>query len=476
MNETLARLFQEWAGEPCVQQIALGANGSNRKYYRLLGATHRCMATENDDIRENDTFLYYSKYFKERNLPVPEIYAVSEDHRNYLQQDLGDTTLYSYIYDKKRQGGGFDSEALELYKQALTDLVRFQTSCQDLDFSKAYPRSDFDRQSMQWDLNYFKYYFLKLAYIPFDEQLLEKDFATFIDYLLDENCGYFMYRDFQSRNIMIEPEQHRLYYIDYQGGRRGAAQYDAASLLYSAKSDLPEPIRQELLKHYIDCFSKSTGANPETLKQKFYGYVLIRIMQAMGAYGYRGYYERKDYFLKSIPLAVNNLRLIVENHPLPIKIPHLTYVWNAILNARFSCVETVPESTTDNTLTVTVLSFSYKKGMPTDPNGNGGGYVFDCRALPNPGRYPEYRCYTGKDPIVQAFLQKEPAVDEFLGNVNGLISQSIKKYIERRFSNLMVAFGCTGGQHRSVYCAEQTAKYISKHFDCHVIVKHTEQD
>lgn len=479
MNETLARLFQEWAGEPCLEQHALGANGSNRKYFRLNGATRQCMATENDDVRENETFLYYSAYFKEKQLPVPEIFAVSEDHRCYLQQDLGDTTLYGYLYDKKRLGGGFDAEALALYKQALSDLVRFQTACQDLDFTRAYPRSDFDRQSMQWDLNYFKYYFLKLAYIPFDEQLLEQDFNTLMDYLLDENCGYFMYRDFQSRNIMIEPKEHKLYYIDYQGGRRGAAQYDVASLLYSAKSDLPESVRQELLGHYLNCFSKTTGANSESMRQKFYGYVLIRIMQAMGAYGYRGYYERKEYFLKSIPLAVNNLRIILENHPLPIAIPHLTKVWNSILETRFSCVESFKptiSSESDNPLTVTVLSFSYKKGVPADPSGNGGGFVFDCRALPNPGRYPEYRSYTGKDKVVQEFLQKEQAVDAFLENVFSLVSQSVKKYTERRFSSLMVCFGCTGGQHRSVYCAEQTALYLKKHFDCHIVVKHIEQD
>lgn len=479
MNETLARLFQEWAGEPCLEQHALGANGSNRKYFRLNGATRQCMATENDDVRENETFLYYSAYFKEKQLPVPEIFAVSEDHRCYLQQDLGDTTLYGYLYDKKRLGGGFDAESLALYKQALSDLVRFQTACQDLDFTRAYPRSDFDRQSMQWDLNYFKYYFLKLAYIPFDEQLLEQDFNTLMDYLLDENCGYFMYRDFQSRNIMIEPKEHKLYYIDYQGGRRGAAQYDVASLLYSAKSDLPEAVRQELLGHYLNCFSNTTGADSESMRQKFYGYVLIRIMQAMGAYGYRGYYERKEYFLKSIPLAVNNLRLILENHPLPISIPHLTKVWNAILETRFSCVESFKptiSSESDNPLTVTVLSFSYKKGVPADPSGNGGGFVFDCRALPNPGRYPEYRSYTGKDKVVQEFLQKEQAVDAFLENVFSLVSQSVKKYTERRFSSLMVCFGCTGGQHRSVYCAEQTALYLKKHFDCHIVVKHIEQD
>lgn len=469
------QLFELWAGEPCTQQMAIGANGSNRKYVRLIGNTRRCMATINNDVRENDTFIYYTRSMRERGLPVPELYAVSNDRRCYLQQDLGDTTLYAYLYDKKRKGGGFDAEMMTLYRQVLDDLVSFQIRCQDLDFAMAYPRSDFDRQSLQWDLNYFKYYFLKLAYIPFDEQLLEEDFDRFIDYLTEDNCSYFLYRDFQARNIMLS--DGKLYYIDYQGGRRGAAQYDVASLLYSAKSDLPEPIRQELLHYYVDHFVAALGGDADMHRQqymdKFYGYVLIRIMQAMGAYGYRGYFERKDYFLKSIPLAVRNLRLIVDNHPLPISLPHLETVWHSIvLDTKLlqglplspTAVLSTEADSEPSTLTVTVGSFSYKKGLPEDHHGNGGGYLFDCRALPNPGRYAEYRSFTGKDPSVIAFLQAEPAVDAFLEHAFALVDASVEKYIERRFTSLTVYFGCTGGQHRSVYCAEQLAKHLRQQY------------
>lgn len=461
---TLQQLFEQWAGEPCRECLSLGANGSNRKYYRLLGNTHQCIGAENNDIRENEAFFAYSRHFKAQGINVPELYAVSDCRTKYIQQDLGDQTLYGLLLEKKREGGGFDSEMLSLYKQALTDLARIQEAGRDLDFSVAYPRSDFDSQSILWDLNYFKYYFLKLAYIPFDENLLEQDFHRFADYLLQADCSYFLYRDFQTRNIMIKDG---LFYIDYQGGRRGAAQYDVASILYSAKSDLPEAVRQELLRHYL-----SVSHVPDFM-QYFWGYVLVRIMQAMGAYGYRGYYERKPYFLQSIPLAVNNLRNIVENHPLPIHLPELERVWKRIADKQSIAV---PEADSTGELTVTVSSFSYKKGLPDDPSGNGGGFIFDCRALPNPGRYPEYKTYTGKDRPVIEFLQREPAVDQFLSHAEGLVAQSVEKYMERHFTNLSVAFGCTGGQHRSVYCAEQLAKWLSKQYSCRVVVCHREQD
>lgn len=461
---TLQQLFEQWAGEPCKECLSLGANGSNRKYYRLLGNTHQCIGAENNDIRENEAFFAYSRHFRARGINVPELYAVSDCRTKYIQQDLGDQTLYGLLLEKKREGGGFDSEMLSLYKQALTDLARIQEAGRDLDFSVAYPRSDFDSQSILWDLNYFKYYFLKLAYIPFDENLLEQDFRRFADYLLQADCSYFLYRDFQTRNIMIKDG---LFYIDYQGGRRGAAQYDVASILYSAKSDLPEAVRQELLRHYL-----SVSHVPDFM-QYFWGYVLVRIMQTMGAYGYRGYYERKPYFLQSIPLAINNLRHVVENFPLPIQLPELERVWKRIADKQSIAV---PEADSTGELTVTVSSFSYKKGLPEDPSGNGGGFIFDCRALPNPGRYPEYKTYTGKDRPVIEFLQRQPAVDQFLSHAEGLVAQSVEKYMERHFTNLSVAFGCTGGQHRSVYCAEQLAQRLSRQFVCRVVVKHREQD
>ena len=485
--EQLQRFFSQWAGVPCQECLALGANGSNRRYYRLVG-DKTAIGCINDDIRENEAFFSYSRHFHAKGLPVPEIYAVSDNRRCYLQQDLGDQTLYGLLFDKKRQGGGFDAEMLDLYKKALADLAAIQQGGADMDFSVAYPRSDFDRQSILWDLNYFKYHFLKLTHTPFDEQLLEDDFNRLADFLLQADCRYFLYRDFQSRNIMVKDD--KLYYIDYQGGRRGAAQYDVASLLYSAKSDLPEVIRLDLLNHYLDVRGLK-GEERQHWLGHFWGYVLVRILQALGAYGYRGLFERKDYFIQSIPLALNNLRSLLENHPLPIDLPEITKViWEVHGSARSAeeCETNAPSvvlsqhspalpGTPRHSLVVTVSSFSYKRGLPTDPSGNGGGFIFDCRALPNPGRYAEYKTYTGKDRPVIEFLQKEPAVDQFLNHVKAIVGQSVEKYMERNFTSLQVSFGCTGGQHRSVYCAEQMAHYLSdKYPDCQVVIIHREQD
>ena len=467
--EVIRKLFEQWSGVPCTEILSLGANGSNRRYWRVIGDGCSCIAAENNDVRENEAFIYYSSALREQGIRVPQVYAVSEDRCHYLQQDLGDITLYSILFDKRRNGGGFDNEMVELYKRVLDDLTEIQLAGRGLDFSKAYPRSDFDAQSIQWDLNYFKYYFLKLKYIPFDEQLLEQDYQTLIQYLLDTDCGYFMYRDFQSRNIMLKDGE--LYYIDFQGGRRGAAQYDVASLLFSAKSDIPDAIRTELLNYYVNCLSSRVAIDKEDFKQHYYGYVLIRIMQAMGAYGYRGYFEKKDYFIESIPLAIRNLRSVIEKIDLPIEIPHLKGVWKTIVAMEEGC----SEQQINTGLTVTVNSFSYKKGLPQDPSGNGGGYVFDCRALPNPGRYPEYRCYTGKDQPVIEFLQGDPKVERFLEAAEMLVGDSITKYLERKFTSLSVSFGCTGGQHRSVFCAERMAKWIAENFQCHVVINHREQ-
>ena len=469
MEQAILQLFSQWTGgKPAEQLLALAANGSNRRYWRLAADGYRCIAAFNDDVRENEAFLHYSQSLAAKGIHVPTVYAVSPDRRCYLQQDLGDTTLYAYLYDKRRNGGGFDAEMMQLYRQVLSDLADIQLCGNDMDFSHAYPRSAFDAQSIQWDLNYFKYYFLKIRYVPFDEELLERDFQKLTSYLLEVPCHYFLYRDFQARNIMLVDGTP--YYIDFQGGRQGAAQYDVASLLYSAKSDLPEAIRQELLNHYVSCLQQRDGTDPTHFLDHFYGYVLIRIMQAMGAYGYRGYFERKGYFLESIPLAIRNLRTIVHDHPLPISLPHLEQVWQAIVDSQEA--QSAPQPTG---LTVTVGSFSYKKGLPQDNSGNGGGYIFDCRALPNPGRYPQYRTYTGKDQPVIDFLKDEPAVLQFLDGVKQLVGPSIAKYLERNFTSLTVFFGCTGGQHRSVFCAEKLAKWILENYDCQVVIKHIEQ-
>ncbi len=497
--EQLLQLFAQWAGEPCAECLAIGAGGSSRRYFRLLGATKHCVGAVADDIRENEAFFAFSRHFHNKGINVPELYAVADDRRHYLQQDLGDQTLYGLLLDKKRQGGGFDTQMLSLYKQALTDLASIQQAGADIDFSVAYPRPAFDRRSILWDLNYFKYYFLKLKHIPFDEELLENDFLRLADRLLAADCNYFLYRDFQGRNIMLVlPTTHyqlpTLYYIDYQGGRRGAAQYDVASLLYSAKSDLPEPIRAELLNHYLHVRNIKGAARRQWLDD-FWLYLLIRILQTLGAYGYRGLYERKPYFIESIPPALANLRALVENHPdILSPLPELARALSNSLNSLNSPNSLNPLNSLNslnslnplnplnplnslNSLTVTVTSFSFKQGLPDDPSGNGGGHIFDCRALPNPGRYPEYKTYTGKDRPVVEFLQRQPAVDTFLNNVKGIVAQSVDKYLERRFTSLMVSFGCTGGQHRSVYFAEQIASWLRNTYPMvNVLLHHREQD
>ena len=470
--EQLKQLYAAWAGVACEECVPLGANGSSRRYYRLTSAEARsaigCIA---DDVRENEAFFAYSRHFRAKGLSVPELYAIDDDRRHYLQQDLGDLTLYGLLQEKKRQGGGFDAQMFDLYRQALAHLADFQLAGRDLDYSVAYPRPAFDRRSILWDLNYFKYYFLKLKHIPFDEELLENDFDQLVQQLLSADDNYFMYRDFNPRNIMlVGGEQPTPYFIDYQGGRRGASQYDVASLLYSAQSNLPDAIRLQLLNHYLDARHFSVPERQQWLDH-FWRYLLVRILQTLGAYGYRGLYERKEYFLQSIPLALNNLRTLLESHP-PQHLPHLSQVLAYLVQSAPQPVAPAP-----GPLTVQILSFSYKQGLPTDLSGNGGGFIFDCRALPNPGRYEQYKSYTGQHPSVIAFLQKEDSVAQFIHQAADIVIPSINKYIERHFTHLQIAFGCTGGQHRSVYCAEQLAALLRHRYPNIIVdVHHREQD
>ncbi len=471
----MEQLFESWAGEPCENKIQITSGGSNRVYYRLSGATKTCIAAVNGDVRENEAFFYFAKALHDRGINVPEVYAVSDDRKTYLQQDLGNSTIYTYLSSRKASGIDIIPAMKELYMKAIDQLVRIQTLCRDVDFTNSYPRPEFDRQAMQWDLNYFKYYFLRLFHIQFDEQLLEKDFLAFIDYLLDDDCNFFMYRDFQSRNIMVVDDE--LYFIDFQGARKGASQYDLASLLYSSKSDVPDVLRSELLEYYIEKREQiqkkerrrgKAKFERERFLGKFYGYVLLRIMQAMGAYGYRGVIEKKDYFVKSIPFAVNNMRKIISETEFPVEIPHLKEVWQRIAD--------MPEYGGDKEkLTVSIFSFSYRTGIPFDKSGNGGGYVFDCRALPNPGLYEEYRTLNGRDAEVIDFFNQHEEMEQYLDHVREIVKFSIESYKSKGYNRLMINFGCTGGRHRSVYCAEQIAKFINRNFDCNVTLHHLEQ-
>lgn len=467
-HQNLKKLFEKWAGEKVTKFIPLPPSGSYREYYRIKSTSKVAIGAFNPDRKENIAFLSFSKHFFKKKLNVPKIYAEDLDNDIYLQQDLGDETLFSYL-TKVYKRGIFPQQLIDEYKKVIEQLPKFQiTASKDLDYSVCYPRDSFDRQSMHWDMTYFKYYFLKLAKIPFDEQALENDFLKLIKFLLKPERDYFLYRDFQSRNIMLF--NGKPYFIDYQGGRRGALQYDLASLLYDAKADIPQHIRNELLDYYIEVTKKIIPIDEKKFKAYYYGYVLIRIMQAMGAYGFRGFYENKEHFLKSVPYAINNLKWIIENIELPIKIPALWEVYYKLIRS-----ERLKEFGDDeNKLKVRVFSFAYKKGIPTDTTGNGGGFVFDCRALPNPGRYEKFAKQTGKDKEVIKFLQVEKIVTKYLKNVFSLVDAAVDNYQKRKFTDLMISFGCTGGQHRSVFCAEELAKHLKEKFEIKIELVHRE--
>jgi aminoglycoside/choline kinase family phosphotransferase len=470
IKDQLISLFETHFKEEVTYFEQLPASGSYREYARMKSQKHQALGAYNQDIKENQAFLGFSAHFSNKELPVPQIFAVSPDQQTYLQEDLGNTTLFDFV-TKTRETEGFSAKIVDEYKKILRLLPRIQlVAGKDIDFGLCYPREAFDKQSMMWDLNYFKYYFLKLAKISFDEQALEDDFQAFSDYLLAVDNNAFLYRDFQSRNVMLKDGQ--VYFIDYQGGRKGALQYDLASLLYDAKANIPEAEREELLEFYLNELSQYKHIDREKFKSLFGGYVLIRIMQAMGAYGFRGFYEKKEHFLKSIPFALKNLENLLAKNTIQVQLPELFKVLKAITESTF--LRTI--SPVDDRLTVRISSFSYKKGIPADPSGNGGGFVFDCRAIHNPGRYEEYKHLTGKDAQVQQFLEEKSTMSDFLTSVFALVTQSVEVYLSRGFSNLCVNFGCTGGQHRSVYAAEKLAGYLKNNFPVTVVLQHIEQE
>lgn len=467
-NEII-ELFENHFNEKVDTFEMLPLSGSYREYCRLQNKNRSVIGALNADVKENTAFLSFSNHFIKSGLPMPEVFAVSSDLKKYLLEDLGDTTLFRFL-TATREKEGFSENIVAEYKKVLKVLPKIQIIAgKGLDYSVCYPRDAFDKQSMMWDLNYFKYYFLKLAKIHFDEQALEDDFQLFTNYLLSANSGFFLYRDFQSRNVMLKDDE--VYFIDYQGGRRGALQYDLASLLYDGKADIPQSVRTQLFDFYLSELKKYMTVDEEKFTVYFKGFVLIRIMQAMGAYGFRGFYEKKEHFLKSIPFALRNLEYILKDIKLPVELPELFNVLQQLVHS-----EVLKEiGQVKSNLTVKVTSFSYKKGIPVDDSGNGGGHVFDCRAINNPGRYAEYKELTGKDLAVQEFLEQKSEIGIFLNSVKVLVDQSVKNYLERDFSHLSVSFGCTGGQHRSVYAAEKIAKHLQNNFPVNVVLVHREQ-
>jgi aminoglycoside/choline kinase family phosphotransferase len=468
--DVLNRLFEEHFRSPAerVQPLQGDLGGSGRKIIRLSNETDRAIGVLYGVREENVAFLEFSKHFRRHGLPVPEIYGEDLDQGAYLEEDLGDTTLFEFL-SKNRKGEDIAAPVVEAYRKVVEVLPRFQAEAGcDLNYEVCYPIGSFDRQSIAWDLNYFKYYFLRLAGIPLNEQALENDFSRLADFLLSAPRDYFLYRDFQSRNILLRDGDP--FFVDYQGGRKGALQYDIASLLFDAKADLPPELRQNLLDHYLDALGRYVKLDRDAFMRHYYAYVYVRIMQALGAYGFRGFYERKTHFLQSVPYALKNLRWLLHHVELPIELPTLMGAFRSML-ASEKLQGLASEA--DN-LVVRIFSFSFHVGLPKDESGNGGGFVFDGRSLPNPGREERFKALTGKDAPVIDYLNQQESVHQFLASVLSLVDASVGSYKERGFKNLMVSFGCTGGQHRSVFLAEQLAKRLRAKNGVEVAVRHLE--
>ncbi|MCU1300160.1 MAG: hypothetical protein JWQ87_444 [Candidatus Sulfotelmatobacter sp.] len=468
--DVLKKLFEQKFRTPVerLQPLKGQLGGSGRNIIRLSSGKASAIGILYNVREENAAFVEFSRHFRQHGLPVPEIYGEDLSRGAYLEEDLGDTTLFEFL-SSNRTGENIAPQAVEAYRQVVGVLPRFQVEAgRDLNYDVCYPRDSFDRQSISWDLNYFKYYFLRLAGIAFNEQALEDDFDRLTNFLLTADRDYFMYRDFQSRNIMLVNGQP--FFLDYQGGRRGALQYDIASLLYDAKADLPPEMRRELLDLYIEKLSGFIKLDRKTFLHHYYSYVYVRILQALGAYGFRGFYERKAHFLQSVPYALKNLRWLSHNVKLPIALPTLMEAFNSMLASE----KLQALASEADTLTVRVFSFSFHRGLPKDETGNGGGFVFDGRSLPNPGREDRFKALTGRDAPVIDYLNQQQSVHQFLASVMSLVDASVSEYQRRGFKSLMVSFGCTGGQHRSVFLAEQLAARLRGRNGIEVVLHHRE--
>ncbi len=467
IQNILAKLTHS-IGETPIEILPIAASGSARKYYRIVTDKRSVIGTYSENTEENEAFIAFSQHFHDLGLNVPEVFAVNEDKTCYLQSDFGDDNLFAHV-QKSLMAGGLGENVIQLYKQALKHLVKFQyIGHQGLDYSKAYPTPSFDRQAILDDLNYFKYYFVKPhEEIDFNETRLDKDFSAFADFVSKAPNDFFMYRDFQSRNIMVKDNE--LYFIDFQGGRRGPLNYDVVSLLYQVKAQIPQAVRDELIDYYKTELAQYV--NPEAIKFDLYQpyFVYLRLLQVLGAYGFRGLIQKKSHFIESIPYALKELTVWNKNHPLT-DYPELQNVISKLSTINYKL------PTLNSKLTVTINSFSFKKGYPNDFSGNGGGFVFDCRALPNPGREPEFKTKTGRDWEVIDYLMAKPQVHVFFDHVKAIVSQSVDNYIERHFSNLMVSFGCTGGQHRSVFFAQTIYEWLKSTYpDINLKLNHIER-
>ena len=471
MNEKLIELFGQYAECEAESVTRLTAAGSNRVYYRFVYKGDTVVGVEGTNADENLAFLSIGKHLRSKGLPVPEILAVADDGMSYLLQDLGDISLFDAL-KSARETGEYSSEQTQLLEKVIRWLPKLQfKGGKGMDFKVCFPCESFDRRSIFWDLNYFKYNFLKAVGIEFHEALLEDDFERFATLLLkDAPYDTFMYRDFQARNVMVKDGEP--WFIDFQGGRRGPIEYDLASFLWQARAAYPEALKQHLIDVYLEALAPFRKVSAQEFSASLHDIVLFRTLQVLGAYGFRGYFERKPHFLQSIPAAIDNLRELLAQEIEGC--PYLTELLHRVTELPQFNPQPVPENAR---LTVRVMSFSYRKGLPHDDSGNGGGFIFDCRGMHNPGKYDEYKKITGADAPVIKFLEEKGEVQRYLEHVYGLVDPTVDKYIERGFSNLMVSFGCTGGQHRSLYCANHLAEHLKQKYADRItiLLEHREQ-
>lgn len=483
--KALLALYKEWRGKAPLKVETLAKAGSNRQYVRMLaddGST--VIGVIGPSIAENRCFIYLAQHFTHKGLPMPKIFAVNADYSRYIQQDLGQQALYDALADARKNNFCYEEKEKALLAATLQQLAHIQVEgAQNLDFAQCLPPIRFDQQAAMFDLNYFKYSFLKTTDLPFDEIKLEADMQQLATDLVGDSNEehYFLYRDFQARNVMLcegEP-----YFIDFQGGMQGPLQYDIASFLWQASARYPQSLRNELIEIYTEELQKLLPHfNKAAFNQRLQLFVLFRVLQVLGAYGLRGYFERKKYFLDSIPLAIDNLRKMLADH-VAAPYPYLNEILQQLVALpQFNATPaqhgqaSVSKYDGQGPLVVRVFSFSYKKGIPEDTSGNGGGYVFDCRSTHNPGRYEQYKPLTGLDQPVIKFLEDDGEILTFLDSVYKLADAHVARYMQRGFTNLMFSFGCTGGRHRSVYSAQHLAEHLHNKFGIEVHICHREQN
>lgn len=464
-------LFANWKNQKADRIEKLPQSGSDRIYFRIYLGNETFIATYNLNVKENKTFVLFSHHFSEKGLPVPQVFCVNADETIYIQQDLGTASLL----DKLEQHGHADY-AYTLFQKSLKALAAIQIKGDEgLNYDWCLTAKEFGKQAILSDLLYFKYYFLDTLQLPYDKQAMLDDFEALSSYLTFTEHKYFMFRDFQSRNIIVHNDE--VHFIDYQGGMKGALQYDVASLLWQAKAELSEEWKDQLLNYYIDeveqLLAKPVDRN--TFASQYNGYVLIRLLQVMGAYGFRGLFERKAHFLASIPLALRNIKFFIENKRVGIATPEFDRMLRLMVSDEILERFTPVQANEQTPLVIEINSFSYKKGIPIDASENGGGFMFDMRGILNPGRFDEYKCLSGKDKSVQDFLEQRTKMNAFLNSVWDLVDITVEDYLKRGFTNLMINFGCTGGQHRSVYAAEQTARHLRNKYKVKVVLGHTNE-